>query len=100
MKLEEIRKNIQDQINSLKIDKKKVILKIWENQMSPIKVINGLYKEERDLEKKIIDLEVKEVEEIVSWIEERDYEVDSDGYLHMKYSQKLRYLKNVQSELI
>ena len=62
-------------------------------------MIRNLYSEDREIEKKIIDLEVKEVEEIVSWIEERDYERDSDGYLNMKYSQIFRYLKNVQEDL-
>ena len=99
--LNEIREIIKKEIRELKSRRKEIFLEIHENQMRySIEMINNLYSEDREIEKKIIDLEVKEVEEIISWIEEGDYERDSDGYLHMKYSQKLRYLKNVQSELV
>ena len=53
----------------------------------------------RDFEKKIIDLQIKEVESILSWIESNESSEDSDGYLHMKYSEKLKYLSQIQSNL-
>ena len=111
MKLEEIRKKIQKEMFSLSQERKEVILDIWRNQMSPIEVLDDLYSKERDLEKRIVDLEIMEVEEILGWIEERDFLTgqylirnsedprNSDGYLYRKFSQKLRYLKNVQEGL-
>ena len=98
--LNEIREIIKKEIKELKLRRKEIFLEIHENQMRyPLEMIRNLYSEDREIKKKIIDLEVKEVEEIISWIEEEDYERDSDGYLHFKYSQKLRYLKNVQEDL-
>ena len=100
MKLDEIREEIKKEIREMKERKKRVILEIHENQMRyPIDMIYDLYNQERDFEKKIIDLQIKEVESILSWIESNESSEDSDGYLHMKYSEKLKYLSQIQSNL-
>ena len=100
MKLDEIREEIQKEIKEMKERKKRVILEIHENSMSyPVSMIYDLYNQVRDFEKKIIDLQVYEVQSIILWLDENYDCEDSDGYLSMKYSEKLNYLKRIQSNL-
>ena len=100
MKLDEIREGVQKEIQEMKERKKRVILEIHENQMRyPVSMIYDLYNQVRGFEKKIIDLQVYEVQSIVLWLDKNDHCEDSDGYLHMKYSEKLNYLKKIQSSL-